>query len=145
MAKRFYYQRAVTMAPRPGVEFSTTYYKQTLEERQRMTRFIRECLVEMAEYLEQHPADYDWATTTPLKGFKKTQGQKNRTMWEIMEDIAGEAQGRQKNGLPKDYAMAPIERWNKLFRDTDYEFEIVEGTELGDRVTSLFEIEDVRS
>jgi hypothetical protein len=32
-----------------------------------------------------------------------------------------EAAGKKKNKEPKDFAMAPIERWNKLFDGTEWE------------------------
>ena len=66
-----------------------------------------------------------WAQSQGQKGFPKTKGG-NRTLWEIVEDIMGEAHGKTRQGLPKDFAKAPIDRWNKLFKGTDYEFEMVQ-------------------
>lgn len=126
MAKTFYYQKTHDMKARDGVRYATTYYKQTLEQRKQLTKHIRECSKEIAEYLDQHPEYMDWHLETPLKGFPKTQGQKNRTTWEIITDIVGEATGVKRDGTPKDYAQAPIDRWNKLFKGTDYEFEMVQ-------------------
>jgi hypothetical protein len=122
MAKTFYYQKTHEMTAREGNKFATTYYKQTLEQRQQLTKHIRRCSKEILDYLDNHPEYIDWHKTVPLKGFPKTGGQKNRTTWEIIEDIVMEANGKKRDGMPKDYAMAPIERWNKLFRDTEYEF-----------------------
>jgi hypothetical protein len=139
MAHKFYYQRAVKMAPREGVQYATTYYKQTLKQRQDLTHHIRYCLKEMIDYLEANPKELAWAQTTRLKGFPKTKGG-NRTMWEIILDMVGEAQGMTRQGLPKDYAQAPIERWNKLFAGTDYEFEMREGSPAGDLFNQVFEI-----
>lgn len=120
--KTFYYQKTHEMTAREGNKFATTYYKQTLEQRKQLTNHIRKCTKEIIDYLDQHPEYMDWHTDVPLKGFPKTQGQKNRTTWEIITDIVTEANGKKRDGLPKDYAMAPIERWNKLFKDSDYEF-----------------------
>jgi hypothetical protein len=140
MAKKFYYKLQVKMAPREGQQYATTYYKQTLEHRQQLTRHIRECIKDMADYLESNPEALAWAQNTSLKGFPKTRGQKNRTMWEIMTDIAQEAQGHTRHGVPKDYAQAPIDRWNKLFAGTEYEFEMREGSPEGELFNKVFEI-----
>jgi hypothetical protein len=57
-----------------------------------------------------------------------------------MTDMAQEAQGKTRQGLPKDYAQAPIERWNKLFANTDYEFEMTEGSPAGDLIRQVLEV-----
>jgi hypothetical protein len=121
MAKTIYYQSTHDMLPRPGVKYATTYYKQTLEQRKQLTKHIRKCSMEIAEYLDVDPEAAEWHTNYPLKGFPKSDKQPNRTTWEIVSDMVQESQGRKRDGLPKDYAQAPIERWNKLFKDTDYE------------------------
>jgi len=125
MAKTIRYQKTVKMEPRDGQKYATTYYKQTLQQRQELVHHLQDCMRELVEYLDQHPEDMSWAQNTGLKGFPKTTGGK-RTMWEIMEDIAGEARGKTRQGLPKDFASAPIERWNKLFSGTEYEFEMTQ-------------------
>ena len=122
MAKTFYYQKTHSMEARSGTAYATTYYKQTLEQRKKLTNHIRQCSREIAEYLDHHPEYLDWHTSHPLKGFPKTGKQPNRNTWEIITDIVSEAKGVKKDGTPKDYAQAPIERWNKLFKDSEYEF-----------------------
>ncbi|CAB5223871.1 hypothetical protein UFOVP389_19 [uncultured Caudovirales phage] len=122
MAKTFYYQNTHSMEARPGTNYATTYYKQTLEQRKQLSKHIFRCSREVVEALDRDPDLMQWATTHPLKGFPKTAKQPNRTVWEILEDIVGESKGVKKNGDPKDYAAAPIERWNKLFAGTEYEF-----------------------
>lgn len=120
--KTFYYQKTHQMEARDGNRFATVYYQQTLEQRKQLSKHIKTCSQEILDYLDKNPKEMAWHQETPLKGFPKTRGQPNRTTWEIVTDIIGEAQGRKKNGLPKDYAQAPIDRWNKLFADTEYEF-----------------------
>jgi hypothetical protein len=63
-------------------------------------------------------------------------------VWEIVEDIIGEARGKTRQGLPKDFAQAPIDRWNRLFAGTEYEFEMVQtfGSE-STTFNSIMEIE----
>jgi hypothetical protein len=124
MAK-FYYQKTHKMEARNGNKFATTYYKQTLEQRHSLTKHIRASVKEIVDYLDTDPEMMSWAQNTPLKGFPKTTGGK-RTLWELLTDIASEASGKKRDGTPKDYAQAPIDRWNKLFADTDYEITLEE-------------------
>lgn len=125
MAKTIRYQKTSRMEPRDGQKYATTYYKQTLEQRAELVKFLGECAREIVEYLDTDANMMSWAQRQGIKGFPKTTGG-NRTVWEIVEDIIGEARGKTRQGLPKDFAAAPIERWNKLFKDTDYEFEMVQ-------------------
>lgn len=125
MKKQFGYVRTIEMEPRPGVKFATTYYRQTSIQRQLLSEFFVKCIREIGEEEARNPELYTWFDE-PLKGFPKTRGQPNRTFTELIKDTIGEIQGRKKDGTHKDYAQAPIERWNKLFKDTEYEFEMVE-------------------
>jgi hypothetical protein len=118
------YQKFNKMEPRDGVKYSTTYLKQTLEQRKELTKHVRSCVNEIADALEKDPELVDFVRL-PLRGFKTTQG-KNRTATDILTDMVNEAKGKMKNGLPKDYALAPIERWNKLFEGTDYAIDLVQ-------------------
>ena len=122
--KTIRYQKKHTMEPRDGVKYSTTYLKQTLQQRSELTKHVKQCIGELAEELERNPEWLDFVRT-PLKGFKTTTGH-NHTITDILTDMVNEAKGRQRNGNPKDYAMAPIERWNKLFEGTDYEIDLVQ-------------------
>ena len=45
---------------------------------------------------------------------------------DIITDMVNEASGKTRQGLPKDFALAPIERWNKLFHGTDYELVLLQ-------------------
>lgn len=125
MAKTIRYQKTSRMEPRDGQKYATTYYKQTLEQRAELVKFLTECAREIVEYLDTDPDMMSWAQKRGIKGFPKTTGG-NRTVWEIVEDIIGEARGKTRQGMPKDFAAAPIERWNKLFAGTEYEFEMVQ-------------------
>jgi hypothetical protein len=124
MAKTIRYQKMQKMEPREGVNYATTYLKQTLEQRKDLCRHIKQCITEITEAVEQDPELNDFVRQ-PLRGFKTTTGV-NRSTADILSDMVNEAKGKQKNNLPKDFAMAPIERWNKLFEDTDYEIVLVQ-------------------
>ena len=106
------------MEPRPGVKYATTYVKQTQAQRTELCNHIRWVVTEIADAMEQNPEWIDFVQT-PLKGFKTTTGQ-NRSIVDIITDMTREAGGTQRNGDPKDFALAPIERWNKLFAGTEY-------------------------
>jgi len=122
--KTIRYQKLDKMLPRDDRPYATTYVKQTLEQRKELVKFIRQAVTEIADAVE---TDQEWLdfVRVPLKGFKTSTGT-NRTATDIITDIVNEANGKKKGGLPKDFALAPIERWNKLFQGTAYEFELVQ-------------------
>ena len=122
--KTIRYQKMNKMEPRDGVKYSTTYVKQTLAQRKELCRHIKTVVTEIADAVEGDEELLDFLRT-PLKGFKTTTGH-NRTATDILTDMVNEAKGRQRNDLPKDFALAPIERWNKLFADTDYAVDLVQ-------------------
>lgn len=122
--KTIRYQKFNKMEPRDGIKYSTTYVKQTLEQRKELCKHIKQVVYEIADAVENDEDLLDFVRT-PLKGFKTTSGQ-NRTATDILTDMVNEAKGKQKNGLPKDFALAPIERWNKLFEGTDYSIDLVQ-------------------
>lgn len=124
MAKAIRYQKKQTMEPREGVSYATTYLKQTLEQRKVLCRHIKEVITEVAGAVEGDSELNDFIRQ-PLKGFRTTQGV-NRSVADIITDMANEARGKTKKNLPKDFAMAPIDRWNKLFEGTDYEITLVQ-------------------
>lgn len=129
MKAEHYYQSTETMTPREGKSYSTTYYKQTLEQRKRLETFFRKSIAEIVATAQEHPEMMDWLRT-PDKRFKRDKNtpatQKHKTPGELLGDILGECEGTKRNGLPKDFAQAPIERWNRLLKGTAYEIEMVQ-------------------
>ena len=126
------------MEPRDGVKYSTTYVKQTLEQRKELCKHIRQVVVEISDAVEGDTELLDFIRT-PLKGFKTTAGQ-NRTTTDVLTDMINEAKGKQKNGLPKDFALAPIERWNKLFEGTDYSLDLIQTYTTKNNFNEILEI-----
>ena len=122
--KTIRYQKMTQMEPRDGVQYATTYVKQTLEQRKELCQHIRQVITEVSQAVEQDD-DLNEFILEPLKGFKTTQG-KNRSIADLLTDMANEARGKQRNGMPKDFALAPIERWNKLFAGTAYAVSLVQ-------------------
>jgi hypothetical protein len=136
--KTIRYQKLTKMEPRDGVKYSTTYVKQTLEQRKDLCKHIRQVVVEISDAVEGNDLLLDFIRT-PLKGFKTTSGQ-NRTTTDVLSDMINEARGKQKSGLPKDFALAPIERWNKLFEGTDYSIDLVQTYTLKNNFNDVLEI-----
>lgn len=124
MGKVIKYQKIHEMEPREGLKYSTKYLKQTLEQRQELVKHVKLVLEEISDAIEGDQELFEWVMT-PLKGFPR-QHQQNRSLKDIIADMTIEAKGKRKNGVPKDFALAPIERWNKIFKDTDYEIELVQ-------------------
>lgn len=131
MAKKIYYERTETMQPRQGVSYATTYVKQTVKQRHELERHVNKTIRELGEaipILAQQDASWIDFIEQPLKGFKTTQG-KNRSLLDLLTDMQNESRGTKRNGEPKDFALAPIERWNKLFKDTDYAVDLIKSTD----------------
>lgn len=131
--KTIRYQKLIKMDPREGTNYATTYVKQTLEQRKELCKHIKSVIGEIADGLEGDEDLLDFIRT-PLKGFKTTTGQ-NRTVSDILTDMVNEAKGHKRNGEFKDFALAPIERWNKLFKGTEYEIVLVQT--FGPRATNI--------
>jgi gas vesicle protein len=131
MASEQYYQSTQTMAPRPGKKYSTTYYKQSLNQRRELAKHFNTAVQEIADACDTHKEVSDWLKQQD-KRFKRDgraePGQpKYKTPEELMIDILKECNGTKKDGLtPKDFAQAPIDRWNRLFAGTKYEVDMVQ-------------------
>jgi hypothetical protein len=80
--------------------------------------------------------------TSPLKDFRKVD-KSYRTPEEIVQDLLLEAIGQKRNGEHKDFAQAPIERWNRLWADTPWQFSMTESFQprltTFDRIMSIAE------
>ena len=125
--KTFRFIDQKTMLPRPGNKFSTTYYRQTYQQRQDMVLWLEQQIYQLLSEIASHD-QLAQASNWPLQGFPKTQGQKNRSLLEIINDMLDEIQGVKKNGKPKDIAQAPVDRWNKFFQGSEWEFVLEFGT-----------------
>jgi hypothetical protein len=123
----FTYLELKKMTPRSGVKFATTYVKQHPKQREEMSKWILQRIEEIVDMVD---CDYRLAEEiyTPLPDFKRTQKQPPRSLADIVKDLRDECVGTKKDGSPKDFAMAPIERWNKFFKGSQYEFRLEQGS-----------------
>lgn len=142
----FEYRQLSIMPPRPGIRYSTKYYKQSAKQREILAEHIRD----VCDKIGHAASDADeignqiaiWLET-PDERFTRDRNRqekpgKYKTPLELLEDSLGEANGRKANGDPKDFAQAPIERWNKLF-ENDPEFQIIMVTERPKNYNPSFE------
>ena len=135
----FDYIKTHEMKPREGNRFATTYYKQTLEQRKKMNQWLLNSCQELEQYFNQSP-EHKEAWQKPMRGFPKTGKQKNRSLKEVVDDMKGECYGTKKDGMPKDFAQAPIERWNKALAGTKYEFEMTQRSPFDPKPNTFNEI-----
>lgn len=119
----FEYKSTIIMEPRQGTSYSTIYYRQDPEHREQLAEYIKLCIEQIVKALSQDTEAANWATT-PMKGFKRI-GKPNRSPSDILEEMLDEVDGKRRDGRPKDFAKAPIDRWNKLFSNTDYTIEMI--------------------
>jgi hypothetical protein len=119
------YQSMKKMTPMGGRTFATTYVIQNKEQREELVKHTDMCTKELLKELKKNP-NYALVFNTPMKGFPQTNGNANRCLADILTDIHDEAYGKTRQGRPKDFALAPIERWNKMFEGTDYQIELVQ-------------------
>ena len=138
--KVFRYVDLRQMKPRDGQTYSTSYYKQTYQQRLELAEWLRSKIFEIITEINSHPALMT-AIKWPLKGFPKTARQPNRSVLELIDDMLGEIDGVKKNGQPKDFAQAPIDRWNKLWEDfPEYQFRMEFGTTANQTETQFKEL-----
>lgn len=141
-ANEFFYKKAHTMDPRDGAKFATTYYKQTLEERQKLCNHARNILRDINYLLKHYEAEVEEWLKSPLKGHIKKDTKRNYTVEGVLEDFVGEMNGKMKNGLPKDFAQAPITRWNKVFAECDRcQIVMTEGERPKNNINNLIEVD----
>lgn len=128
----FYYNSTHKMPPRPGQEFSTTYYRQDLAARKKVCRHVRTVL----DTLAQAPScEIDSWLDEKLKGHRHRKTKQLYTVAEVLNDMSNECTGTKKDGLPKDLAQAPIDRWNRVFQGyPDFQIRMKEKPPLGHQI-----------
>lgn len=95
------------MTPKPGVNYSTDYYKQSSAEYQKTFEHIYKTITEIVDCAEQ--TNNISALDQPLKGFPKTVRGENYTTSEIFTDLLTQYK------LKRDWPSGMIGRWNRLF------------------------------
>lgn len=117
------YTRMTAMEPLPGRRYSTTYIVQRQEDRKAAHDQLRRIVTEILTAIEADAELRTWFEHQPLPGFP-TAAKRNRTPLAVVQELLEEFQGTKRNGQPKDIALAPIERWNRLFGGTQWAIEL---------------------
>lgn len=125
MAKTIRYQRIHEMKPRDGVKYSTKYLKQLPSQREELVKHVHRVVEEIVALMETDRQANDYIMDVQQRQFPKSNGER-RTIFEIITDMLDQANGKMRGGHPKDFALAPIERWNRLFKGTEYEIALVQ-------------------
>jgi hypothetical protein len=94
------------MDPRPGVKYSTTYYKQSADEYKRLQNHIEDT-VRQIEHHARESGIFD-QLKEPVKSFRK-ESKEGYTTWEIVTDL------RDQLRAGKDLPSGMLGRWNRLF------------------------------
>jgi len=117
---RIFFNEIKALEPRPGVTYATEYLIQHRKDRVKLKQHVGKLLEQLAILQQSNPSIID-ELQKPDTRFRKSRKGEYYTQWEIIEDMYKESIGRKKDGTPKDFAMAPIGRWNRLFKGTDTE------------------------
>ena len=115
----FQYTSIKKMEPRPGVKYSTDYYKQSPKEYNLARRHIEHVAIEINRVCE---ANAGWAVwcNSPLKAFPKSDKSKY-SLDEIVSDMLGQVIKE------RDIPSGMLSRWNRLFHDTEWDLVMVTG------------------
>lgn len=141
MSKTIRYQKMVRMEPRAGVRYATVYIKQLPKQRQELVNHIRSTLDDLSYIMELYSDINDYVMEVPQADFKRSDGT-YRSIIDIILDMVNEASGRRRDGKLKDFALAPIERWNKLFKGTPREVILVQA--MGPRANNFNNIMEIK-
>ena len=116
----FQYTSKKTMTPRPGVTYSTDYYKQPLAEYRLAVRHIQHVAQEIFGVCEQHSGWAVWCDS-PLKGFPRS----DKTKYSLNDIVTDMLEQTMKE---RDIPSGMLSRWNRLFHDTPWDLVMVTGT-----------------
>ena len=110
------------MEPRPGVTYSTTYFKMTDMQREHMTLWLAMIGRDIEQVIQRDSEWYAWLSQ-PLKGFRKSQKGQYYTVLELLTDMLGQLVAG------KDLPEAMVARWNRLCAGTPWEVELTDQTQ----------------
>jgi len=127
----FQYTSKKTMEPRPGVKYSTDYYKQPLAEYKLAVRHIQYVASEIMRVCSYDP-ELAKFSMTPLKGFPKTVGR--YSLMDIVTDML------EQTIKERDIPSGMLSRWNRLFHDTEWDLVMVTGTPARSSLTTYGEL-----
>lgn len=118
-----------TMTPRPGVKYSTVYYKQSAKERVRLTEFVKNTTSEvLRKAFDDEELNAELNESIGAKHKRKDGSY--YTYYDVMADLLEQME------LGRDITESMINRWNVAFEGTDFDINLVLESELKDTTFS---------
>ncbi len=124
---QFGYRRIVHMDPRPGKTYSTTYHQQSPQERLRTQQHIDDFIKIIGNSALQDTELFD-ALTKPHRNFPKENGKGYYSKIDVMADLHAQMHKKPVHDIPSGM----LGRWNRLFRGTDAEIDLIPESQLPD-------------
>jgi len=128
----FQYKTQLSLEPRPGVRYATTYYKMTPAQSDRLIAWLASIGAAIDQVCDENP---DWAEwlNQPLKRFRKSRPGEYYTPLELLTDMLTQlTEGR-------DLPEAMVGRWNRLCGHTDWQMHMTDQTPDRVRFDQVFE------
>ena len=128
----FQYRTQLSLEPRPGVRYATTYYKMTPAQSQQLIAWLASIGSAIDQVCDENP---DWAEwlNQPLKRFRKSRAGEYYTPLELLTDMLTQlTEGR-------DLPEAMVGRWNRLCGHTDWQMHMTDQTPDRVRFDQVFE------
>jgi hypothetical protein len=117
---KHYYREQVKMDPKDGRTYSTTYIKQSVDQKKRTCDAIQRVHDKVFHARNTERVIRDWSDE-PLKRSTRKEGNlagTKYTRWDAIRDAH-----RQMNDLGHDMTVSISNRWNKALEDTNDQFE----------------------
>jgi len=134
---QFRYLTVKKMEPRPGYHYSTEYYQQTSEDRQKLQDHCESVIAEIAEHIIADQEVYN-CVNQPLKRFPRSQRNEYYTAWDILIDVFFQLRAG------RDLPQGMLGRWNRLFEsNTQAQIDMILGLTVNEPTlnTAIFEYE----
>jgi len=116
--KAFKYTDTLDMEPRYGNKFGTRYYKLDNKQTARLTDFIKTIKELVDEDINLNNNWSEW--NEPDTNYRRVGKSANYSKYQIINDLHDQLQ------KGNDPTKGLIGRWNRLFKDTAYEFKLKE-------------------
>ena len=118
---QFYYTSLLTLKPRPGTKYATTYIKQTPEERLRFRTWLIGVAEDILGIVRIDPVLAEWFVT-PLVDFRRSRRGEYYSAEDLVTDMLAQLAGN------RDLPQAMLARWNRLCQGTPWQCDFVAAT-----------------
>lgn len=118
---QFIYKTTRQMEPRPGVKYSTIYYKQDPADYNLFRDWLFERAQEIIAVTDADPSMQYW-WYAPNKAFAKSTRSDYYSPNELLTDLLSQI------ALKKDITKSMLDRWNRLCEDSPWEVTFVQAS-----------------